>query len=315
MSTATLANPTVAKPTAGKPVPAEAETTHDILHLRTHPLDVFFRPKSVAVIGATETASSVGRTVLWNLVSSPFGGTVFPVNPKWASILGIKAYPNIGAVPESVDLAVVVTPAATVPGIIGECADAGVKGAVVISGEFREIGQAGEELEKQILDHARRARMRVIGPNCLGVMSPLTGLNATFANCIARPGSVGFISQSGALCTAVLDWSMREIVGFSAFLSIGSMVDVGWGDLIDYLGDDPRTRSIVIYMESPPASSTPMRCETQAGTGSWPPVPSLDCGPWSFGGGLPNPPTGQQARASRRLPDKRRAALAGPTER
>jgi acetyltransferase len=247
MNTTSLAKPALGKPAAGKAV---AETAHDILHQRTHPLDVFFQPNSVAVIGATENANSVGRTILWNLVSSPFGGTVFPVNPKRASILGVKAYPNIGAVPESVDLAVVVTPAPTVPGIIGECADAGVRGAVVISAGFKEIGEAGEELERQILAHARRGRMRVIGPNCLGVMSPPTGLNATFANCIARPGSVGFISQSGALCTAVLDWSMREMVGFSAFLSIGSMVDVGWGDLIDYLGDDPRTRSIVIYMES-----------------------------------------------------------------
>jgi acetyltransferase len=250
MTKPTVADPAVAKPAAGKPVPATAETAHDILHQRTHPLDVFFQPKSVAVIGATETAGSVGRTILWNLVSNPFGGTVFPVNPKRASILGIKAYPNISAVPESVDLAIVVTPATTVPGIVGQCADEGVKGAVVISAGFKEIGEAGEELERQILAHARRGRMRVIGPNCLGVMGPLTGLNATFANCIARPGSVGFISQSGALCTAVLDWSMREMVGFSAFLSIGSMVDVGWGDLIDYLGDDPRTRSIVIYMES-----------------------------------------------------------------
>ncbi len=250
MSTPTLSKPAVGKPTTGKPVRAAAETAHDILHQRTHPLDVFFQPRSVAVIGATENAGSVGRTILWNLVSSPFGGTVFPVNPKRASILGIKAYPNISAVPESVDLAVVVTPAPTVPAIIGECADAGVKGAVVISAGFKEIGEAGAELERQILAHAQRGRMRVIGPNCLGVMSPPTGLNATFANCIARSGSVGFISQSGALCTAILDWSLREVVGFSAFLSIGSMLDVGWGDLIDYLGDDPRTRSIVIYMES-----------------------------------------------------------------
>ncbi len=250
MSTTTLAKPNVVKPATGQPTPAVAETTHDILHQRPRSLDVFFQPKSVAVIGATETVGSVGRTILWNLVGSPFGGTVFPVNPKRASILGIKAYPNIGAVPETVDLAVVVTPASTVPGVIGECADAAVKGAVIISAGFKEIGEAGAELERQILAHARRGRMRIVGPNCLGVMSPLTGLNATFANCIARPGNVGFISQSGALCTAILDWSMREMVGFSAFLSIGSMLDVGWGDLIDYLGDDPRTRSIVIYMES-----------------------------------------------------------------
>ena len=120
----------------------------------------------------------------------------------------------------------------------------------MISAGFKEIGPAGLELERQILMEARRGNMRIIGPNCLGVMSPLTGLNATFAAGIARPGNVGFISQSGALCTAVLDWSLREMVGFSAFVSIGSMLDVGWGDLIYYLGNDPRTRSIVIYMET-----------------------------------------------------------------
>jgi acetyltransferase len=149
-----------------------------------------------------------------------------------------------------VDLAVIVTPAATVPGIIHECAEEGVQAAIVISAGFKEIGPAGQELERQTLLEARRGNMRIIGPNCLGVMSPLTGLNATFASAIARPGNVGFISQSGALCTAVLDWSLRELVGFSAFISIGSMLDVGWGDLIYYLGNDPRTRSIVIYMET-----------------------------------------------------------------
>jgi acetyltransferase len=217
---------------------------------REHPLDVFFSPDNVAVIGATENPGSVGRTILWNLITSPFGGTVFPVNPKRPNVLGIKAYPNIGAVPEEVDLAVIVTPASTIPGIITECVEAGVKGAVVISAGFKELGPSGAELENQVLANARKGNLRVIGPNCLGVMSPLSGLNATFARTIARPGNVAFISQSGALCTAVLDWSFRELVGFSAFLSIGSMVDVGWGDLIDYLGNDPRTRSILIYMET-----------------------------------------------------------------
>ena len=122
--------------------------------------------------------------------------------------------------------------------------------AVVISAGFKETGEGGADLERQLLEQARRYRMRVVGPNCLGVMSPVTGLNATFASAMARPGNVGFLSQSGALCTAVLDWSFRENVGFSHFVSIGSMVDVGWGDLIDYLGHDARTRSIVIYMES-----------------------------------------------------------------
>jgi acetyltransferase len=216
----------------------------------TQPLDVFFAPKSVAVIGATENAGSVGRTILWNLVSNPFGGTVFPINPKRPSVLGVKAYKHISEVSEPVDLAVIVTPAASVPGIIHDCVEEGVKAAIVISAGFKEIGPAGAELERQILMEARRGNMRIIGPNCLGVMCPLTGLNATFAAAIARPGNVGFISQSGALCTAILDWSLKEMVGFSAFLSIGSMLDVGWGDLIYYLGNDPRTRSIVIYMET-----------------------------------------------------------------
>jgi len=227
---------------------SESETT--ILQKRPQPLDVFFSPESVAVIGATETPGSVGRTVLWNLISTPFGGTVNPVNLKRPSVLGIKAYPSVSAVPGDVDLAVVCTPAKIIPNVIRECAAAGVRGAIVISAGFKELGSEGAKLEQQVLEEAIKGGVRIIGPNCLGVMSPPTGLNATFGRGMARPGSVGFISQSGALCTAVLDWSFREMVGFSAFLSIGSMVDVGWGDLIYYLGDDPKTKSILIYMES-----------------------------------------------------------------
>ncbi|HEY5004952.1 MAG TPA: bifunctional acetate--CoA ligase family protein/GNAT family N-acetyltransferase [Ktedonobacteraceae bacterium] len=215
-----------------------------------HPLNAIFEPKSIAVIGATEREGSVGRTILWNLISNPFGGTVFPVNAKRTSVLGIKAYPNLAALPQKVDLAVIVTPAATVPGLITECVAAGVKGAIIISAGFKETGAAGVAMEQQILQQARQGKLRIIGPNCLGVMSPLTGLNATFAGAMARPGHVGFISQSGALCTAVLDWSLSENVGFSAFVSIGSMMDVNWGDLIDYLGSDEQTTSIVIYLET-----------------------------------------------------------------
>ncbi len=227
-----------------------AESAHDIFRGRPHPLDVFFKPSNIAVVGATEAPGSVGRTTLWNLMSTPFGGAVFPINPKRSSVLGIKAYPNIGEVPAEVDLAVVVTPAPSVPGVIRECAEVGVRGVIVISAGFKELGPTGAELERQVLEEARKGGIRVIGPNCLGLMSPPTGVNATFAASMARPGNVGFISQSGALCTAVLDWSFSELVGFSAFISLGSMVDVGWGDLIDYLGNDPRTRSILIYMES-----------------------------------------------------------------
>lgn len=235
--------PSVQTPSASNPALASSTT-------RPQGLDAIFAPTTVAVIGATDRAGSVGRTILWNLISNPFGGTVFPVNPTKASILGIRAYPNIASVPEPVDLAVIVTPAHTVPGIVEECAAAGVRGLIIISAGFKERGPEGAELERQVLATARRAGIRIIGPNCLGVMRPLGGLNATFASAIARPGNVGFISQSGALCTAVLDWSFSENVGFSAFMSIGSMLDVGWGDLIDYLGRDPNTHSIVIYMES-----------------------------------------------------------------
>ncbi|MFQ3680368.1 MAG: bifunctional acetate--CoA ligase family protein/GNAT family N-acetyltransferase [Pseudanabaenaceae cyanobacterium] len=215
---------------------------------RRYPLEAIFRPRNVAVIGATERPGSVGRTLLWNLMSTPFGGTVFPINPKRGSVLGIKAYASIQAVPDPVDLAVVVTPAATVPAVIAECAAAGVKGAIVISAGFREVGAEGLALEQAILANA--GQMRIVGPNCLGVMNPGLGLNATFASTIAQPGSVGFLSQSGALCTSILDWSFQENIGFSAFVSMGSMVDVNWSDWIYYLGDDPHTKSIVMYMES-----------------------------------------------------------------
>jgi acetyltransferase len=215
-----------------------------------HPLDAFFTPNNVAVIGATENPGSVGRTTLWNLISTPFGGAVFPVNPKRSSVLGIKAYPSILQVPEPVDLAVVVTPAPSIPGIIHECGQAGVKAAVVISAGFKELGPPGLALEEKLLAEARQFNMRIIGPNCLGLMSPPTGVNATFARGMAMPGSIGFISQSGALCTGVLDWSFQNRVGFSAFVSTGSMVDVDWGDLIQYLGRDARTKAILIYMES-----------------------------------------------------------------
>jgi acetyltransferase len=172
------------------------------------------------------------------------------VNARRQNVLGIKAYPSVSEVPERVDLAVIAAPAPTVPDITRECVDAGVGGAIIISAGFRETGPKGAELERQVLEEARRGRMRIIGPNCLGVMNPTTGLNATFAGAMARPGNVGFLSQSGALMTAILDRSFMENVGFSAFVSVGSMMDVGWGDLIYYLGDDPRTESIVVYMES-----------------------------------------------------------------
>jgi acetyltransferase len=214
------------------------------------PLDAIFAPRTVAVIGATDRHGSVGHAVLINLASSPFRGKVYPVNPQRSHVHGLLAYPGIGKVPEEVDLAVIVTPASTVPALVTECVDAGVGAAVVISAGFKERGDQGKLLERKIADQLKRGRLRLIGPNCLGVMNPLIGLNATFAQTIAKPGNVAFLSQSGALLTAILDWSLGEEVGFSAFVSTGSMLDVGWGDLIDYFGDDPNTKSILIYMES-----------------------------------------------------------------
>jgi acetyltransferase len=226
------------------------DPAQDIYQYTANPLTSIFSPKNVAVIGATEKEGSVGRTILWNLISSPFGGAVFPINPKRPSLLGIKAYPSIKDVPDQVDLAVIVTPSTSIPGLVAECVDSGVKGAIVISAGFKETGPDGVELERRMLENARKGGLRIVGPNCLGVMSPVSGLNATFAAGMAHKGNVAFISQSGALCTAVLDWSFKEDVGFSHFVSVGSMLDVDWGDLIYYLGDDPHTESIVIYMET-----------------------------------------------------------------
>src|SRR5450432_383131 len=227
------------------------ESAHDILHqTRRRPLGPILSPKSIAVIGATERKRSVGRTVMTNLIDGGFPGKIFPVNPIQETILGIHAFPNVAALPEVPDLAVIITPPKTVPGIIKECAAAGIRGVIIISAGFKEIGAEGASLEQQVLAEARRGNIRIVGPNCLGVMVPGLKFNATFAADMARPGSVAFLSQSGALCTAILDWSLKENVGFSAFVSLGSMLDVGWGDLIYHLGDDPNTKSIVIYMES-----------------------------------------------------------------
>jgi acetyltransferase len=230
--------------------PPKLERVHDILRERRPALEMMLAPRSVAVIGATETEGSVGRTLMENLKAGNFGGTLIPVNPRRRRVFGITAFPRISAAQHAVDLAVVATPAPTVPALIGECVEAGVKGAIIMSAGFEECGQAGRELEKQVLKELRGSKMRIIGPNCLGVMRPRIALNATFAADMALPGSVGFISQSVGLCTAILDWGLREKVGFSAFVSVGSMLDVNWGDLIYYLGDDPSTKSIVIYMES-----------------------------------------------------------------
>lgn len=215
-----------------------------------HPLDAFFKPRTVAVIGASEKEGSVGRTVLWNLIASPFGGTVYAVNPNRRNVLGLPAYPDIASIPEPVDLAMVLIPAPGVPAVVENCANAGVKGAIVISAGFQETGPPGQAREEELRRIVRDTGIRVIGPNSLGVMNPTLGLNAAYGPRVAMNGSVGFVSQSGALCAAVLDWSFQNNVGFSAFVSFGSMIDVDWEDLIYYLGNDRNTKSIVIYMQS-----------------------------------------------------------------
>ncbi len=225
------------------------ERGSDVYRLGRKPLDAIFAPKCVAVIGASEKPDSLGRRALWNLVGNPFGGTVYPVNPSRSNVLGIKAYPTIGAVPEAVDLAIIVTPAPSVPDLVADCARAGVRGVIVVASG---LGQADDpaSLAGRTREQARLGRIRLIGPNSVGVIRPANRLNASVAGAMALPGHVGFLSQSGAMTAAILDWSLRTRVGFSAFGSVGTMLDVGWGDLIDYLGDDPETHSIVIAMES-----------------------------------------------------------------
>lgn len=242
---------------------SQHSAANDVLKLfsDTLPLDAIFRPKSVALIGASEKPGSVGRTVFWNLLSSPFGGTIYPVNsnPVRRSVFGIRSYRRLQDIPEvpqqqqqqgGIDLAIVAVPAHAVKQVMLDCVEVGVRGAIILSAGFKEVGVEGAQLEREICDIARQGKIRVVGPNCLGLQNPITGLNATFANNLARPGNVAFISQSGAMCTSILDWSLQANVGFSAFVSIGSMMDVSWGDIIYYLGDDPNTKAIAIYMES-----------------------------------------------------------------
>ncbi|HSK48112.1 MAG TPA: acetate--CoA ligase family protein, partial [Coriobacteriia bacterium] len=208
-----------------------------------------FDPKTIAVIGASESEGSVGKTIMDNAIGSA-GREVYPVNPRHDTILGLKAYPSIGDVPAEIDLAMVATPAATVPGVLAECVAAGVHGAIVVSAGFSETGEAGAELEQQIRDVLKDTSMRVVGPNCLGIIRPTVGLNASFLRINPQPGNIALISQSGALGTGMLDWAVGAHIGFSMFASVGGMVNVDFADLVDFLGEDEHTRSILIYMEN-----------------------------------------------------------------
>ena len=212
-------------------------------------IDRMFNPRTVALIGATEKEGTVGEATLKNLLIGKAKHTVFPVNPSHETVAGLKCYPNIAAIPEHVDLAVIATPASTVPEVVDECGKAGVDGVVIISAGFKEIGAAGVKLESEIRVIRAKYGLRLLGPNCVGFARPSAHLNATFLRDNPEPGSIAFISQSGALGSAILDWATVSHVGFSMFASLGSMLDVDFGDLIDFLGTDPATRSIILYVE------------------------------------------------------------------
>jgi len=213
-------------------------------------LDKIFKPKSIAVIGASDRVGSAGYRIFRNLIGSGFEGVVYPVNPKKESIQGVQAYKDINQVPKVVDLAIVVTPSKVVLDIVEQCGKKGVQGILIISAGFKEIGEEGKKLEQKLLDIRKKYKLRIVGPNCVGFILPYLNLNATFAGSMPLSGNIALFSQSGAVCGAILDWAAAAKVGFSSFVSVGSMLDVDFGDLIDYFGRDAHTRSIVLYVES-----------------------------------------------------------------
>jgi len=213
-------------------------------------LHTLFNPKSIAVIGASDRPGRVGYSLFKNLITNGYTGYVYPVNPNRELVQGVKAYPNMAALPQKVDLAVIATRAPTVPDVVDECIASGALSAVVISAGFSEAGEEGNRLVDQIRGSVEASGMALLGPNCLGFIRPTLNLNASFSRKMPHKGGMAFISQSGALCSAVLDWSVKEHVGFSYFVSVGEMADIGFHDLIDYFGNDPDTKAILIYMET-----------------------------------------------------------------
>ena len=217
--------------------------------METLELDKIFKPKSVAIIGASDVEGSVGYRLMKNMTESGYKGAVYPVNINKPEILGHKAYKTVKKIPEKVDLAIISTPAKTVPDIVEQCGKAGITGIIIISAGFKEIGPEGKSLEDKIFELKNKYNLKIVGPNCLGIIRPEINLNATFAAKMPKPGKIAFISQSGALGTATLDWAIHENIGFSNFVSVGSMIDVDFGDLIDYFGADLKTKSILLYIE------------------------------------------------------------------
>ncbi len=214
-----------------------------------HYLTSLFVPKSVAVFGASDRIDSVGQIVFKNMLDSGFQGALYPINAKNSEVQGHKAYATISAIKDKVEMVVIATPPQTVPDIIEECGKRGVKAAVIITAGFGEIGPEGKELERRLLENAKRYGIRLIGPNCLGVMRPNIGLNATFNKGGANVGNMALVSQSGALCTAILDWAQMNDVGFSSVVSMGSSADVDFGEILDFLVSDTQTQNIVMYIE------------------------------------------------------------------
>ncbi len=214
-----------------------------------HYLLPLFEPKSIAIIGASETQGSIGATLVRNVIDGGYKGKLFLVNPRHESVFGQKAYATVESVPQRLDLAVICTKAETVPAIIESCGRAGTRNAIVISGGFAEMGSRGANLERSMLDSARRHNLRLLGPNCLGLMRPSSGINVTFAHGSANPGTIGLISQSGALCTAILDWALPNNVGFSSVVSLGAESDIDFGEVLEYMVADPRTENIFLYIE------------------------------------------------------------------
>ena len=213
-------------------------------------LDRIFKPESIAVVGASAKRNTIGFALIENLLNGGFKGKLIPINPNYPKLQGLKAYPSLSEVKGSVDLAIIATPIPTVPDVIDDCAQAGVGGAVIISAGGKEIGEKGTEIENRIRTKAQKAGIRIIGPNCMGIICPYMNMNASFVSIMPKRGAMAFISQSGAICATILDLSAREQIGFSHFVSIGSMLDVDFGDLIDYLGNDPDVQSIVLYIEN-----------------------------------------------------------------
>ena len=214
-------------------------------------LNSIFRPKRIALIGVSNDPKSVGGITLRNLVGGGYNGVVYPVNPKREAVLGIPCFPDVKSLPKIPDLAVIMTSSKIVPQLVRECGDFGINGIIIMSAGFKEIGPEGKKLEDQVkAEKAKFPDMRIIGPNCLGILVPGLNMNVSFADGMPKRGHVAFISQSGALCTSLLDWAYENNVGFSYFVSIGNSMDVSFGDLIDYFGQDPNTKSIVLYVES-----------------------------------------------------------------